>query len=213
MLVAVPERVPTALAVTPWPDPVLDELGHDPRSQYVERFWLGILGPSSVLLLRRLAAELEASPAGFSLPVEDTARTMGLSVKSGRNSPFLRTLLRCDQFHLLSLDLPGERLLVRRRLPPLTRGQVAKLPPPLQTEHEAWQSDPRRAGAEQRARSRRLALSLLELGEGVERAEWQLLRWKYPPSLAREATAWAWRRHQDAAAAAAAAVDEPDPAA
>ncbi len=22
-----------------WPDPVIDELGHDPRSAYVERFW------------------------------------------------------------------------------------------------------------------------------------------------------------------------------
>src|SRR4051812_45759673 len=154
MLVAVPERVPTALAVSPWPDPVLDELGHDPRSQYVERFWLGILGPSSVLLLRRLAAELEMSPAGFTLELEDTARTLGLGVKGGRNSPFVRTLLRCAQFHLLNVDLAGGRLLGRRRLPPLPRGQVAKLSPPLQTEHEAWQADPARADARQRVRGR-----------------------------------------------------------
>ena len=25
--------------VTPWPDPVIDAVGHDARSPYVERFW------------------------------------------------------------------------------------------------------------------------------------------------------------------------------
>ena len=29
----------------PWLDPVIDELGHDPRSAYVETFWLPVLGP------------------------------------------------------------------------------------------------------------------------------------------------------------------------
>ena len=31
------------LRVEPWPDPVIDELGHDPRSAYVETFWLPVL--------------------------------------------------------------------------------------------------------------------------------------------------------------------------
>ena len=35
------------LSIHPWPDPVIDQVGHDPRSTYVERFWLGILGPST----------------------------------------------------------------------------------------------------------------------------------------------------------------------
>ncbi|MDQ6911186.1 MAG: hypothetical protein M3Z84_10475, partial [Actinomycetota bacterium] len=43
-----PEASPApTLAIRPWPDGVIDALGHDPRSQYVERFWLGILGPST----------------------------------------------------------------------------------------------------------------------------------------------------------------------
>jgi hypothetical protein len=42
-----PAVPPASLAVVPWEDVVIDELGHDPRSLYVERFWLGILGPSS----------------------------------------------------------------------------------------------------------------------------------------------------------------------
>jgi len=35
------------LHITPLHDPVVDLLGHDLRSTYVERFWLPILGPSS----------------------------------------------------------------------------------------------------------------------------------------------------------------------
>jgi hypothetical protein len=38
----------TILPVRPWPDSVIDALGHDPRSAYVERFWLGILGPPNI---------------------------------------------------------------------------------------------------------------------------------------------------------------------
>jgi len=53
------------LAIRPWPDPVIDNLGLDPRSTYVETFWLGVLGPSTTWLLRRMAAGLEASPEGF----------------------------------------------------------------------------------------------------------------------------------------------------
>jgi hypothetical protein len=33
--------------VTPWHDPVVEAVGHDLRSPYVERFWLALLGPST----------------------------------------------------------------------------------------------------------------------------------------------------------------------
>ena len=35
------------LLIEPWPDDVIDTLGFDPRSGYVETYWLGILGPST----------------------------------------------------------------------------------------------------------------------------------------------------------------------
>src|SRR5438874_7497315 len=88
------------LHVRPWPDPVIDAVGHDPRSSYVERFWLGILGPSTTWLLRRLAAGLEAQPSGFSLCLSETAQSLGLGHKGGRHSPFVRALARCVQFDL-----------------------------------------------------------------------------------------------------------------
>ncbi len=71
-----PADPPATLAIQPWPDGVIDALGHDPRSHYVEQYWLGILGPSTTWLLRRLAAGLEASPEGFDLPLADTAQAL-----------------------------------------------------------------------------------------------------------------------------------------
>jgi len=35
------------LRVVGWPDFVIDALGHDPRSWYVEQFWLSVLGPTN----------------------------------------------------------------------------------------------------------------------------------------------------------------------
>ena len=200
-----------SLTVRPWPDPVIDAVGHDPRSAYVERFWLGVLGPSAVWLLRRLAADLEASPAGFDLDLHVVARSIGLGARSGRASPFARTIHRCCQFGATRLDPDEGLLLVRRKLPPLTRHQIARLPEPLQAQHAEWVQD-QRAGSvsEQRNRARRLALSLFEVGEDVEATERQLHRWRFPPLVAREAVAWAWNRHNDARRAATIG-DRPDP--
>jgi hypothetical protein len=110
-------------------------------------------------------------------------------------------------------DESSATILARRKLPPLTRGQVAKLPEHLQRQHQDWQANPAQADARQRVRGRRLALSLFELGEGVETAESQLLRWRFPPAVARDATAWAWRRHAEARAAADGLPPGTDPAA
>jgi hypothetical protein len=56
--------MPEAIRVTPWPDPVLDVIGHDPRSWYAETFWLPTLGPTALLLMRHLADRFETDPAG-----------------------------------------------------------------------------------------------------------------------------------------------------
>ena len=171
-----PARRPRLLAIRPWPDPVIDPVGHDPRSAYVERFWLGVLGPSTTWLLRRMAAGLEAHPAGFDLPLSETARALGLG-GDGRHSPFVRALTRCCQFELA---VPGDEgvLAVRRKLPPLNRRQLVRLPDALQAEHERWQEAELQAPPLEalRRRSRRLALSLLELGEDLEATERQLRR-------------------------------------
>ena len=198
-----PPEPPGSLLIRPWPDEVVDALGFDPRSNYVETYWLGILGPSTTWLLRRLAQGLEAEPAGFELDLAETACRLGLGVRRGRDSAFARALTRCVQFGLARQE-GRNGLGVRRKLPPLNRRQVLRLPSSLQQEHQRWQDAElaRPAVDRLRQRSRRLALSLLELGEDLEATERQLLRWRFHPAMAREASAWAWDRHRAALAAA-----------
>lgn len=192
------------LAIRPWEDEVLDRLGFDPRSPYVERFWLSIVGPSTTWLLRRIAAGFDTSPDGFEMLLGETARALGLGDRGGRNSPFFRTLNRMVQFDLARVSGSSE-LQVMRKLPPLNRRFIARLSPALQEAHERWQAEQLEAppGEALRRRSRQLALSLLELGEDPEEVERQLLRWRYHPALSREAVEWAVDRHRQAAVAQA----------
>ena len=194
------------LHVTVWSDPVVDLLGHDPRSAYVERFWLPILGPTTTLFLRRIAGELEDHPDGFDLPLLDTAAALGLGTKGGRNAPFLRAIARSAKFKVTVSTGPGE-LAVRTRIAPLNRSQLTRLPPSIRDEHDAWQRQAERAPdlEQQRRRARRLALSLAELGEPDEAIEHQLHRWKLHPALAHEALRWARERQRGVAPAGASA--------
>jgi hypothetical protein len=209
----------STLAVRPWEDRVIDELGHDPRSAYVERFWLGILGPSATWLLRRLVAGFDAAPEGYALDLATTATELGLGNRSGKHAPFVRSIERCCRFGAAELVDAGT-LRVRRKLPPLTRVQVERLPDGLRAEHQVWLEGPGTTDAplafeQVRHRARQLALSLLQLGEDGETTERQLHRWRIHPALAHEATAWAVDRHRSlqvertAAAAVGGGVDGP----
>jgi len=196
-------RVGRTIEVRPWPDPVIDTLGHDPRSAYVEEFWLGILGPTTTWLLRRLVAVLEEHPEGTTVAMTELSRVLGVGRRASRNGPLDRCIERAVFFEVARLEEDGA-LAVRRRLPPLTRRQVVRLPSSLQLSHQRWQESQPSAADAVRRRARQLALSLVELGEDVESAERQLLRWRYHPALAHESAQWAWDRHRLAAEAAGA---------
>jgi len=200
------------IRIEPWLDPVLDKLGHDARSAYVERFWLPILGPTTTLFLRRVAHELENQPNGFDLQVLPTASALGLGVSGGRNTPFLRGMARAAKFKLARL-VGHDTLAVQAKLPPLTRTQIERLPAHIRDEHEVWQDEARRTpDVEQlRRRARRLALSLVELGETDEQVEQQLHRWKIHPALAHDALRWAHERRGAAPATAPPSSRQPGP--
>jgi hypothetical protein len=195
MPVAIPDLSTDVLTIRPWPDAVIDAVGHDPRSAYVERFWLGVLGPSAIWLLRRLAAGLESSPAGFDLPLGETARAIGIG-GNGQSSAFAKTLARICTFELGRIE-PPSAVAVRRKLPPLARRHLARLPESVQDEHRRWQQDDLATPEvlKQRQRARKLALSLVALGENLEGVERQLARWHYHPAICRDAALWAWREH------------------
>jgi hypothetical protein len=204
--------MPATLTITPWPDPLLDTLGHDPRSLYVETFWLPTLGPTAVLLLRHLATRFDESPTGVELPVADTSQALGLGQRDGNSSPIVRTLTRLSQFDLACDDGRGT-VAVRRNLPPINRRHVRRLPANLQVAHAEWAeaklAEPPLATA--RRRARQVAFALLEQGDDADHVERVLFATGFHPSVCHDAARWAYQRHREAMDAAVAAT--PDPAA
>jgi hypothetical protein len=184
-----------SIAVMPWTDRVTDAVGHDARSPYVERFWLPVLGPSTVWLLRRMAGELDRSPDGFEMDLVDTARSLGLANNPGRNGPFCGALIRLVQFGAAQY-VPGG-LAVRRRLAFLPVRHLERLTPALQDEHRRWvDADERGTQQTQRRRAYSLALTLLRLEEQPDEVHWQLTQWRFSSALCEEAVSWARQRCQ-----------------
>ncbi len=127
------------LVIRSWPDSVLDELGHDPRSGYAERFWVSVIGPSCYLALRRFSDQLDRQPDGFEVDTADLALELGLGAKGGRHGPMWRAIERACHFRLAHRQ--GPMLAVRRRFPPLSRRQLKRMPDHLVAAHEQWQSE------------------------------------------------------------------------
>jgi hypothetical protein len=128
--------IPTPATIRPWVDPIVDARGHDPRSAYVERYWLGVVGPTAAWIMRRFAERFDAEPEGFTLDLGHTATSMGLSFAKGRNSPFGRALHRCVMFGLAQPRSDG--FTVRRRFPAVAQRHLRRLPADLQAEHDDW---------------------------------------------------------------------------
>lgn len=125
------------VTIKPWNDPMLADRGVDPRGDYVERFWLGVVGPSVVFLVRRLARGLEEHPGGFTVSLPDTARAIGLSPGLSRNAPISKTIERACMFGLMRRD-GVDGLEVRTQLPPLNSRQLRRLPLAVRNSHESW---------------------------------------------------------------------------
>lgn len=192
--------MPDLLTISPWPDPILDTIGFDPRSRYAETFWLPTLGPTALLLLRHLATRFESHPGSIELAVADTSQALGLGQRDGASSPIVRTLARLESFDLACSD--GHRTVaVRRNLPPVQRRHVRRLPSALQVAHADWSEvhldEPPIAVA--RRRARRLALSLVEQGETRDGVEHALFSCGFHPAVCHDAARWAWERHCEAA--------------
>ncbi len=174
---------------------MIEQLGHDPRSLYVERFWLPIVGPSCTLLMRYLAGRFDDEPAGFELDLRDASRRIGVGSAQAPGATFLRTVERTVSFGFAQL-VDDRVLIVRTRLPTLARRQTLRLPRPMQVEHDTWLDEHRERSAPEQLkhRARALAASLFDLGEDHESVERQLHRWKFHPALAHDAVRWAAER-------------------
>ena len=177
------DPLPARVRVSPWDDPLVDRRGHDPRSAYVEQFWLSVLGPTATWLLRRLVAGLDRQPDGYELDISATARALGLSVSKGTASPFAKAVHRCDMFGVIQ-QLTGTWV-VRRRLPLISQRHLLRLPPDLQTAHEQWTTTT--IHIDSLARAHALATAMLAAGDDRSVLEPQLVAVGVPPPAAAEA--------------------------
>jgi len=193
--------VPTTLTIKPWPDPLIDTIGHDPRSLYVETFWLPTLGPTALLLLRHLASRFDRSPGGVELTVADASAALGLGERDGASSPIVRTLTRLEQFDLACADPYTPTVAVRRNLPPVNRRHIRRLPADAQAAHAEWAEAALAEAplAAARRRARRVALALLEQGDDLDHVKRVLFATGFHPAVATDAARWAWDRHTEAA--------------
>jgi len=107
--------------------------GYDPRSNYCELFWLPLLGPASILMLRRTAFLFDAHPTGCDIDLGSFAASLGLRGGHGRSSTLYRTFDRLRRFHFADTTwLDDGAVEVVRTVHALTPGGVDKLPAHLQ---------------------------------------------------------------------------------
>lgn len=175
----------TTVMVVPWHDPIVDTVGYDVRSSYVELFWLNVLGPTATWTLRRLVTGLDRYPLGYELDLGETASMLGLAYSAGTSNSFARALQRCVLFGL-SQAVPGDALAVRRRVPPVAMRHVARMPASLQALHSQWRVRECTLGDLERGRS--LAEAMIAAGDDPELVERQLLAVGVSPAAAIEAT-------------------------
>ncbi len=194
-------RAPSVVHVLSWDDPVSGSSGVDPRSAYVEHFWLPLLGAQATWLVRRFADRLEAEPGGFDLEVDEAVHTLGLWGPGGARSSFRRAALRLVRHGFARHHRP-EAISVARWAPTVGVREAGRLSPALQAEHRRWEAA-RAAPAfdEVRRRARRAALDLLDAEVDLPSLERRLQRWGVHPALAGDAAVWAWGRRAAATGA------------
>ena len=125
------------LRIVPLIDPVIETVGHQPRSIYAETYWLPVIGPSALWALRRLSTWAEANSEGVEISLADLAHELGLGGGTGRNAPVVRTLARLVVFQMAQIDECRDALAVLRLVPPLARRHLCRLPDHLVVRHQA----------------------------------------------------------------------------
>ncbi len=181
----------TEVNIAAWNEPGVDHVGFDARSQYAELFWLPILGPSTMWLLRHIAQRFDHEPTGFVLDITTTASALGIGAAKGKHSAFHRSINRLVSFDM-GYTIDDSTIGVRRVLPQLHVGQVRRLTPSAQRLHREMTSGQRDTVEEDRLRATKVAITLLRLGDSPDVVEQQLVVWGVQPRIAKESVDEAW---------------------
>jgi hypothetical protein len=122
---APPERL--LIDAAEHPDPAVRAAGFRLDDPYVESVWVGVIGPTSALLLRRLP-RLWNRTTSAQVDVAELAASLGVSTRvDGWNSYIWRTFRRLAQFRL-ARPVEGGRVEVFAQIAPISDRQLARLP-------------------------------------------------------------------------------------
>ena len=108
---------------------------HHPTSLYVERYWLPIIGPSSLTILRGIGDLCNRYPNTLGNYIEMQTQQLGLhfGIRSARQ--FVDKLNRLS-FYRLANEVAPDTWFIANRIPNLTPRQIANLPTTLATQHQ-----------------------------------------------------------------------------
>ena len=190
----------TTAIILPLADPAISATGHDPRSYYAETFWLPILGPSTLWLLRHTAQRFEHEPEGFELEISEVSAALGIRSNGGRSNAFQRAMNRLVGFNM-GRSIDDRTIEVRRIMPNLHSGQIRRLSPRLQRMHIDELTSRELNRVEDKRRATEVATTLLRLGDSPDLVEQQLVSWGVEPHVAHQSVneAWAQKARDDAA--------------
>lgn len=134
-----------SVELSPLVDPTLDRVGFPLDHPYLERVYCSVLGPTSVLLLRRVGELLAEHPHGVTVDLGDLSRSLGVGFRTdrpdmGRNAPLRRSMERITQFRLAAW-VGEDHLGVHTKVPALSRHRAARLSEPIQVIHHRLLTD------------------------------------------------------------------------
>ena len=174
-------HIEKTLVVVPWLDPIVDEVGFDVFSRYAEMFWLPVMGPSAMWIMRRIVMGFAEFPGGYEMDTQEIALAVGLSFTQGANCPFSRALRRCQWFGAAQSVQGG--LAVRIKLPPVSRRQIQRFPVSLKQSLVAWpvESTDHQQLVE---RAKLIANALITTGDDSDLLESRLTRIGIPIGIA-----------------------------
>ena len=128
------DRVLT-LAPVNHPNRQVRRVGFDLSDTYVEQCWSAVVGPSAVVLLRRMP-ELWRHEIPARIPASELSRSIGLGAGTGANSRLMATMERLAKFGLARQGADPDRLDVYLEVAPPPAGQRHRVPDWTRTTHE-----------------------------------------------------------------------------
>jgi hypothetical protein len=115
-----------AIHAVPHPNPKVRRVGFTLDDPYVEQVWAAVIGPSALLVLRRLPMLWrEREPAVVDL--RELGQSLGLGPSLARSGRTWKTIERPVGFGMAHW-LPGDELGVRTQVAPLSGRQLARAP-------------------------------------------------------------------------------------